>query len=51
MVNVNTLNQVLEQILGVLIKLVKDLKLDHQHKYVRIYYSLNFTILIAKDTS
>jgi HAUS augmin-like complex subunit 4 len=27
---------VLEQILGVLIKLVKDLKLEHQHKYVRV---------------
>ncbi|QHO53098.1 AUGMIN subunit [Arachis hypogaea] len=27
------LHQVLEQILGVLSKLVKDLKLDHQHKY------------------
>lgn len=30
------LNKVLEQILGVLIKLVKDLKLEHQHKYVRV---------------
>ena len=28
--------KVLEQILGVLITLVKDLKLEHQHKYVSI---------------
>ncbi|KAL2568687.1 hypothetical protein AAZV13_18G082900 [Glycine max] len=40
---------VLEQILAVLIKLVKDLKLEHQHKYVSIYYLIISTMLIAKD--
>ena len=38
-------NQVLEQILGVLIKLVKDLKLQHQHKYVSISNLLIYSIV------
>lgn len=47
--NAIILKQVLEQILGVLIKLVKDLKLDHQHKYVSDYYSINSTFFVSKD--
>lgn len=46
--NAIILKQVLEQILGVLIKLVKDLKLDHQHKYVSDYYSINSTFLYLR---
>lgn len=38
--------QVLEQILGVLIKLVKDLKLQNQHKYVSFTCFLYWWVLI-----
>lgn len=41
------LTQVLEQMLGVLLRIAKEYKLDHQHRYVRTLPSVLFIISLG----